>query len=917
MIPLRSLFIGLAPLPLTLLTSAEPSAGEKLFALQVSEILSEKCIACHSPEPQHKLKGGLELSSRETLLAGGDSGEVIVPGDAAKSLLYLATTWADPDFQMPPKEADRLDEEQQGQLRDWIDAGAPWADKDRIEVIRDEFGSGRRWPTSGALSKDWANRRYEDENLWAYQPITKPRLPADLDGHPIDHLIGAKLNALKLAPAPAAEPHELVRRLHLNFTGLPPSPEQVTTFIKAAETHLPGALRDRVSELLASPHYGEQMARHWLDVVRYADSSGFANDWERPNAWRYRDYVVRAFNEDKPYDQFVREQIAGDEIDPHDPEMLVAVGFLRMGAWEQTAMTVPKVSRQQWLDDVTDSVGQTFLAHALQCARCHDHKFDPIPTRDFYAVQAVFATTQFADRDAAFLPVENLDGMKQDRARFAKQKRSASQAMADINSRRVTVDEEAWFRERGLPYKSRQQAIRAGELDANLPPLGKLSNPDDLGSEIAYRKWLMRFSWEADRYEPLAYSVYNGNSLLPKNVSKRTPMPANPMAKGKLETTHVLGGGDPFSPTEPVEPGVVSAIPGWEKYKIPRTPGGRRKGLAQWITAPDNTLTARVIVNRVWQWHFGRGIAGNPNSFGATGSKPTHPELLDYLAAYLVEHDWSIKALHLHIATSETSARSTQHPAPAELEKADPLGESYAAFRPRRLAAEEFRDAMLAASGELNRKLGGIPVRPDINAEAALQPRMTMGTFAPAYQANPEPEQRNRRTLYALKLRGLRDPFMEVFNQPGPDASCEIRESSTVTPQVFSLLNSQETYDRALALAANALDAASPEATIREIYLRLFSRAPDAAELGACLKHWNAMKRHHADDPDPRPAPPTRIVRSAQEEKTGETFRFTEKLHAYESYVPDLQPHEVDAATRALAEVCLVLLNSNEFAYLY
>ena len=318
-------------------------------------------------------------------------------------------------------------------------------------------------------------------------------------------------------------------------------------------------------------------------------------------------------------------------------------------------------------------------------------------------------------------------------------------------------------------------------------------------------------------------------------------------------------------------------------------------------------------MNRLWLWHFGQAIAGNPNNFGSTGKKPSHPELLDYLAATLVESGWSFKEMHRLIMTS-AAYRRTSFPTrskPDELENS-----SYASFKPRRLMAEELRDAMLSITGELNPTLGGIPNRPEINIEVAMQPRMVMGTFAAAWVPNPLPQQRHRRSLYALKIRGLRDPFMEVFNEPAPDFSCEAREVSTVTPQVFSLFNGQASYDRALALANRVLKekAANPIARIFEL---TYGRKPSADEQAACEAHWKQLEAKQAKLTFAKPNPPLEVRREAVEENTGEKFSFQEKLAAYADFVPDLQPADCDARTRALADVCLVLLNSNEFAYLY
>ena len=394
-------------------------------------------------------------------------------------------------------------------------------------------------------------------------------------------------------------------------------------------------------------------------------------------------------------------------------------------------------------------------------------------------------------------------------------------------------------------------------------------------------------------------------------------MPADRMSAGELEDTCILTGGDPFASGTKVKPGVLSVLGSVQKTPIPDSIEGRRKAFAELVASADNPLTSRAIVNRVWMWHFGQPLAGNPNNFGGTGKKPTHPELLDWLAAKFVESGWSFKALHRVIMTSEAYRRGATHPDLKALREKDALGTSYAVFQPRRLSAEELRDAMLAATGELNRTLGGIPNRPEINQEAALQPRQVMGTFASAWVPNPKPEQRHRRSLYALKLRGLTDPMLEVFNAPGPDFSCERREASTVTPQVFSLFNGQATHSRALALAHRVLEEVpEDEKAIERLFAIVFSRAPGAEEKRDCLAHWRDTIALVQTAPAPA-KPPLEVRRDAVEENTGEKFSFSEKLHAYAEFVPDLQPADVDARTRALADVCLVLLNSNEFAYVY
>jgi len=968
-----------------------------LFVRRVWPLFQEKCLACHGND-EKKIKGGYDMRTQQSAMKGGESEkESIIPGRPEDSPLYLASTRQHEDDwePMPPKEADKLYAEQLGWIKDWITGGAPWPDESKRNAIAK--ANAEKWTaedgitvkTTGALSPEWASRRYKPEGLWAYQPVKKPAVPAGQ--HPIDALLAVK------DPAPAADPRTFIRRATFDLTGLPATPEEVAAFEQSYIKDPASSIQHLINRLLDSPHYGERMARHWLDVTRYADSSGFANDYERGNAWRYRDYVVRSFNADKPYDQFIKEQIAGDEMQesdagtparegnattpahegsagtparnsvipaatpaPSNPELLIATGFLRMGPWELTGMEVAKIARQRFLDDVTNSVGETFLAHSLQCARCHDHKFDPVPTHDYYAIQACFGTTQLVERPAPFLPVENTTGFEE--KKYLEARREEHMAMLARLDEKMLANAVKWYAEKKLDRSAWDKAVasarafiagggkmkkgrsftgvfetaRAALQKQNIPedqypPKLVGFAPEDYGNERVARKGLERLKWELERYEPFAFSVYDG--LTPQVVSVYQPirMPQNPMANGELEKTAILSGGDPFSPTLPVKPGVLSVL---SSIEFPDAITGRRTALANWIASKDNPLTTRAIVNRLWLWHFGQAIAGNPNNFGSTGKKPTHPALLDWLAATLVEKNWSIKEMHRLIMTSAayqrsssqesdagTPARNGRAATPARIGNKttttrEDAEKSYAVFKPRRLMAEELRDAMLSITGELNPALGGIPNRPEINIEVAMQPRQVMGTFAAAWVPNALPSQRHRRSLYALKIRGLRDPFMEVFNEPAPDFSCEAREVSTVTPQVFSLFNGRASYDRALALANRVLKEKTPDAITR-IFQLTYGRQPSAEEKAACTSHWQAMEKKQAGLTFTKPPPPLTVKRDAVEENTGEKFSFQEKLPAYADFVPDLQPADVDARTRALADVCLALLNSNEFAYLY
>ncbi|KLU06738.1 hypothetical protein RISK_001222 [Rhodopirellula islandica] len=908
--------------------SSRVSESEALFVRRVAPLLREKCLGCHGQDPD-LIEGSLDLGSLAGLADGGDSGEAaVVPGEPEHSPLYLASTRTSGDWsEMPPKEAEQLSEQQLEWLRDWIASGAVWPDEDRVAEIQAAYESewsaedGITVATSGGLDEHWTNRKYDPTGLWAYQPVQKPALKTDRN--PIDVLIEDGL-ADGTDVAPRADRRTLIRRATYDLIGLPPTPSEVERFLQdPADDRV--AFEKLVERLLQSAHYGERMAQHWLDVVRYADSSGFANDFERGNAWRYRDYVIRSFNEDKPYDQFIREQIAGDEIDPNDPECLIATGFLRMGPWELTSMEVAKVARQRFLDDVTNSVGETFLGHSLQCARCHDHKFDPIPTRDYYSVQAVFATTQLAERKADFLDGENRAGF--DEKRYLDRSRQIHERTLEEIEQVLLDNSQIWFQENGKDpaawnkelkrlrsegkskslFTSARNAMRAaGVPESDYPPKLVGFTPEQFGKERVARKGLQRLRWEQDRYQPYALAVYSGRTVSRTSVMSPIRMPKDRWTKGELESSVILTGGDPFSAGEAVSPGVLSVIENQVPADIPVAIEGRRAAFANWVAAPGNPLTSRVIVNRLWQWHFGDAIAGNANNFGATGKPPTHPELLDWLAATLVEENGSIKAMHRRIMNSDVYCRSSSNEST----------QLYQGFKPRRLSAEELRDSMLAVTGELNPVLGGIPCRPEINQEVALQPRQVMGTFAAAWVPNPKPEDRHRRSIYVLKLRGLIDPFLEVFNVPSPDFSCERRSASTVTPQVFSLFNGQSTHSRALALADRARrETESDEDAITQCFELVLSRSPSSEEMIEMLAHWSRVQEILPASPPDRSRPPLEVVRKAVEENTGEKFEFVERLHANVDFQPDLQPADVDRRTWALADVCLVLLNCNEFVY--
>ncbi|QDV49432.1 PSD1 and planctomycete cytochrome C domain-containing protein [Gimesia fumaroli] len=895
---------------------------EQFFLQKIRPLLEQKCLGCHGKTPDD-IKGEYIMLNREALIKGGESGEAaIIVGKPEQSPFWNAVTWKDENIQMPPQERNRLNDAEIANLKQWIADGAVWSD--RKQIPQDSPAASNTeivMSTSGGQSPTWTGRTYQPEDIWAYQPIQRPAVPWNAlavrqpdKRHPIDAFIQQKLQQKQLVSSQPTDRKTLLRRATYDLTGLPPTAKQVKEFTSSDENT---AWSSFIKRLLQTPQYGEQMAQMWIDVVRYADTSGFANDYERPNAWRYRDYLVRSFNADKPYDRFIIEQLAGDELAPEDPEMLFATGFLRSGPWEHTGMSVAAVTRQLFLDDITQSVGVSFLAHSFRCAKCHDHKFDPVPTRDYYRIQAVFAPVQFADRKVPYQSYENISG-------FAEMKIRTEKLIAETRAEQEKFKQKtnaaiaAWLKKEG--YKNLKQ-VAADKR----PPLRWFGLTELEKSKLKINnKRIDYFERELKRYEPYAFSVYNGPPNNYRSTKAVNLMPGPKKQQGELQQTFILAGGAITAPTEKVTPGVLSAVAGSNNVKepnawntIPNSQEGRRLALARWIASSNNTLTARVIVNRIWQMHFGTGLVATPNNFGQKGAQPSHPELLDWLATWFMDHGWSIKKLHHLIMTSNTYQQSS-HPVDPELVQAkDPGNQCLSHFPTRRMTAEQLRDSLLFITNELNPEMGGPGVFPEINWEVALQPRHIMGSVAPAYQPMPRPEQRNRRTLYAFRYRTLSDPMLEVFNRPGSESSCERRDETTVTPQAFALFNGQFTHDRAIALAHKIKqDTKSTPEAIQQIFQSVVLRAPEPAELTVTLKHVTDMQKYHQAHPPQKVPLPREVKREMIEELTGESFAWTEKLDLTDNYVQDLKPWDVDAETRALAELCLVLMNSNEFIYL-
>ena len=924
--------------------------GDRLFSLKIYPVLKAKCFACHGEDPEN-VEGDLNLLSREGMLKGGESSvRVLVEGHPEESDLYRAITWEEAGLEMPPKENDRLSSGQIADFRNWIKAGAPWPDEAKRRKYTDEeramavTAEGEILKTSGGQSEEWTYRRYLPEDLWSLRPVVRGGVS---DGqHPVDFFIDSRRRDAGFSAAPEADPRVLIRRATYDLLGLPPEPSQVVRFLDDWELDSGKAWSTLIDRLLESPHYGERWAQHWLDVARYADTGGYSNDYERSNAWRYRDYVIRSFNRDKPYNQFVTEQLAGDQLadqsvkkrlgkegealhkvrlrgeyNEEESEWLMATGFLRMGPWDSAMVKAPE-ARQIYLDDVVNSVGQTFLATNLRCAKCHDHKFDPIPTRDYYRIYAAFAGTQMAERRVPFMDAENLRGFKEGQTQvrrllsFAAERKNVLLSKQEDAARR-------WFSEKELPYLAPQK--RRSLPDEKKPPRHVGLDHAEQGRlkvrEQDERIWTRRM----ERYEPLIQGVYDGPDPPEKmNLALKMRI-ADKVDRGWLPESVIYSGGSLEAPGETVSPGVLSGcgvpVKGGgadDPYRIGDHLGGRRLALARWIVDPRNPLTARVIVNRIWQHHFGKGIAGNSNNFGAKGEKPTHPLLLDWLAADFVENGWTFKRLHRLIMNSRAYRQSGSHPSIKVLREKDPDNHLLARFAPRRLTAEELRDTLLFASGELRSELGGVPVLPEINQEVALAPRMIQFSIAPAWQPSRRPAERNRRTIYTYRVRGLPDPFLDLFNRPSPNESCEERHSAAVTPQAFALLNSDVMTDRSIALALRLKHEEVGLAGQIELAFQLvLGRSPDSMEQKRLQRYVNDMKVYHREQVAPKGSYPTKITRSLVEEFSGKTFSYEEILPVYEDYTPDRKPGEVSPVVRGLADLALLLFNSNEFLYVY
>jgi hypothetical protein len=727
------------------------------------------------------------------------------------------------------------------------------------------------------------------KSFWSLQPVTNPAVPAVKNRQwvktPVDAFVLAKLEAANIQPNPRADKLTLLRRATIDMTGLPPTQEEIQQFLADNST---GAWEKVVDRLLASPAYGERWARHWLDVARYADSNGFKADETRPNIWRYRDYVIQAFNSDKPYDRFVREQIAGDELYPGDPDALVAMGFNRHWTDETNAAALyPR--RQETLDDITNATGAAFMGLTYGCARCHDHKFDPILHKDYYRLQAFFANTTFGDGP---LPLKDPELRKQ----YEEKKAAWEAKTKDIRAEMARIVEPLRASRMESGAKTFEEGVKTAifKNPADRTPLEAMmyhtAEPRITFDEEPDARTLRGLKGEAPkRYAELKKQLAQFDSLKPE------PLPVGQFMTDLSATappTYSLKGGNLEMRVEEVQPGFLSILdPGDAKITPP--PGmnstGRRSVLAAWLTDPKNPLPARVMVNRIWHYHFGKGIVTTPGDFGRMGARPTHPELLDYLATYFVQNGWSIKKMHRLILLSNTYQQSSADQASALA--ADPDNKLRWRWDRRRMEAEAVRDSMLVTSGLLNPQMGGPGVFPPLPAGVATE--LSATAAAGGWRSEKDTAQNNRRSVYIFVRRNLRYPMLQEFDSANTFESCDFRKNTVTPSQSLDLLNNELILQWAQAFAGRILNDSglTPEAQVQRAFKLAYGRAPSPEE------------QKLASDFLARQTP-ILAKRFAAGEKS-------------KPPLPDKVPAGVDPVrAAALVDLAHTLLDSNEFLYL-
>jgi hypothetical protein len=735
---------GLVPAAVAAVSEAPKFPPEQIdfFEKKIRPVLAEQCFNCHSTTGE-KIKGGLVLDTRENILKGGDTGPSVVPGNPDKSLIIEAIRYTDEDLQMPPKH--RLSPEQVKDFEEWVRMGAPDPRDGTVQLAR-----------SPSQNLD------ETRKFWSLLPIQDPPPPAVKDAawprNDVDRFILAGLEKKQFSPSPAADKRTLLRRASYDLTGLPPTPEEVDAFLADQSADAFSKVIDR---LLASPRYGERWGRHWLDVVRYADTSGCNSDFPVPSAHRYRDYVIESFNRDKPYDQFLKEQIAGDLLpaasDPEKFEKTIGTGYLAISRRFGSRANEFHLT----IDDTLDNLGKAVLGLSIGCARCHDHKYDPISNRDYYALYGIFESTKYAfpgtevyPHTKDFIPL----APKDEAEIFMKEAEELS--TLDDTIEKLKNEKKQLLRE-----EERIEKLAAEPFDPAKPVLAEFPKPmrrtsQDAQSDLAAALKRQKELEEKQDTVPKAYAV----------------------SEGRPKDSRIQKKGDPRALGDQVPRGFLTVL-GGQTLPADEKGSGRRQ-LSEWLTDPKNPLTARVMVNRIWQHHFGRGIVKSSNDFGLRGEPPTHPELLDWLASRFIECGWSVKAMHRIIMQSQAYQMSCdENP---KLLAADVNNDSFWRFNRRRLSAEEIRDSILNISGALDLSVAGPHPFPKEGEWHYSQHKPFIADYPT-----------EKRSIYLLQQRIRKQPFLEIFDGADTNGTTAVRPISTTPIQALYLMNNGFVYEQA------------------------------------------------------------------------------------------------------------------------
>ncbi|MEC9094142.1 MAG: DUF1553 domain-containing protein, partial [Planctomycetota bacterium] len=734
---------------------------QKYFEAKVKPILEKSCFNCHGGGK--KIKGELILTNREDLLKGGETGPAVDLKNPKDSLLLSAINYE--DYEMPP--SGKLPAAQIEILTNWIKLGAPWKGPGLKPTVVD---SGHKVPEVNEQTKQW----------WSYQPVKRPAVPQINNPwvqNPIDAFIAEKLTGAGLKPNSMASKETLIRRAYYDLTGLPPTPAAVEAFKK---DNSPTAWAKLIEQLLDSKHYGEKWGRHWLDLVRYAESNSYERDGPKPFVWRYRDYVIESFNNDKPYSQFVIEQLAGDELDVVTRESIIATGYYRLGKWDDE----PVDHVQAWYDDMDDVVattGQSFLGMTINCSRCHDHKIDPIPQADYYSFLSFFRNIRrygvrghntVLDASVRSIASKEEEMRQQDEIKKHKQEiLENNQAMAQI---------EKIAKKDFIPVEFEEFKNENRRIDLVKKRVGKSISNEQFKEYQA----LTKRKRDLRRFKPKALE----SALCVKETGK-DPQETFVMIRGNA---HAKG-----QKVEPAFPSVLSPPTPEIVKTVDRNSTGRRLALAKWIVSKGNPLTARVMINRIWQHHFGRGIVRSTSDFGFQGSKPTHPELLDWLASEFMAGDWKIKRMHKLMMMSKTYQMSSAS-AKESLGK-DPVNNFFWRANMRRLTAEEIRDSILTVNQSLNKdKMFGPSIYPKIPRE------ILHGQSRPGeHWHTSSGAEADRRSIYISIKRSLPVPFMASFDVNDPDAPCPVRFNTVQPTQALAMINSEFLNEEAKVFADN------------------------------------------------------------------------------------------------------------------